>query len=137
MPRWYFWAGIALFIWSLAGIAAFVAHLSVDAATLAKMPADDAAGFRALPGWFVYAFALATIPAVLGAVALLARRGWAVPLYALALIGALIQFGYVLGLTDLLARKGASAGVLPAVIVALAIFSLWLARRGVARGWLR
>lgn len=74
---------------------------------------------------------------MLGAVALLARRAWAVPLYTAALIGALIQFGYVLGATDLLARKGGGAAVLPAIIIVLGVGSLWLARYGAARGWLR
>lgn len=136
-PRWFWAAALALLLWSMAGIAAFGAHLSVDDAALARMPADDAAAFRALPNWFVYAFALATLPALLGAVALLARRRWAVPLYALALLGAVVQFGYVLGATDLLARKGAGAAVLPGIIIALALVSLWLARHGQARGWLR
>ena len=136
-PRWFWGAAVALLLWSLAGIAAFAAHLSVDATALARMPADDAAAFRALPPWFVYAFALATLPALFGAVALLARRRGAVPLYALALIGAVIQFGYVLGATDLLARKGGGAAVLPAVIIALGMVSLWLARHDAARGWLR
>lgn len=137
MPTWFFWAGIALVLWGLMGIAALIAHVSVDEAALAKMPPADAAAFRALPGWFAIDFAIGTIASVLGAVALVRGARWAAPISLIALAALLVQFGYVFVATDTLARQGATAAILPAVIIAAASGQLWLARTGAARGWLR
>ena len=126
VPRWFLGVSVLLLLWSFIGVAAFVAELN---------SADPAV--RALPGWFVLVFALAVFPALLGALAMLARRRWAEPLALLSLAGIVAQFGYVLGVTDIIARQGlASAATLPAVIFAVALAQWRLAALGRRRGWL-
>jgi len=105
-PTWFWVVAVILLLWSMAGLAALYGHMSIDAKALAAMSDYDRTYFKALPLWFAYDFALATITAFVGAVCLLARRAIAMPLYLFSLIGVLIQFGWMLGATDIIAVKG-------------------------------
>ena len=135
-PRWFFWSAVALLLWALIGVAALIAHLLIDEAALGQMPPADAAAFRALPWWFAFDFALGTIASLLGAAALVRGRKNAVQLSLIGLAALIVQFGYVLAFTDLIARKGVGATVLPVLILFVASVQLWLARTASARGWL-
>jgi hypothetical protein len=137
VPVWYWVIAVLLLLWALAGVASFYAHLSVDQAALAQMTDYDRRMFQSLPGWFAYDFALATLTGLAGAVALLARRAVAMPLYLFSLIGVVIQFGWVLGATDLIAHKGfLTAAGFPIVIVALAVFAYGFASLARGRRWI-
>ncbi len=137
-PATWFWivSGVLL-LWAAAGAFACYAHMTTDAKALAAMSAYDRAYFQALPGWFGMSFVLATVPAVAGAAALLMRSKLAFPLYVLSLIGVVIQFGYVLGATDIIAVKGAVTAIaFPLFILVMCLFQLWFTRMAIRRGWL-
>ncbi len=137
-PRTIRIVGIILLLWGLMGIAALVMQYTLDPAELAKSDPAAAKAFATMPTWLwvVYAFAVGT--GFAGSVSLLARRKSAVPLYAISLIAVLIQFGYTLGATSLIAEKGlvAAAGF-PAVIILVALFQLFYSRTLAAQGLLR
>ncbi|OYY91586.1 MAG: hypothetical protein B7Y45_02840 [Sphingomonas sp. 28-66-16] len=125
-------------LWAAAGVFAFYAHLTLSEASLAAMSAYDRATYLALPGWFSYAYGLATLPALAGSVALLMRSTVARPLYLASLLGVIIQFGWAFGATDLIAVKGAAATVpFPLFIAAMAVLQIWVAGLATGRGWLR
>ena len=91
--------------------------------------------FHAPPAWFAWDYALATLAALAGAVALLMRSRISVPLYALSLVGVVIQFGYVFAGTDLLAHKGAAATVpFPLFIALMGVVQIVLARMAAKAG---
>ena len=137
-PLWFWIVGVVLLLWALAGILAFYAHVATDAAALAAMSDYDRRYYLALPSWFAAVFALATIPAAAGSVALLSRSRFARPLYILSLAGIIIQFGYVFGGTDMIAAKGvATAVAFPAFVFVMGIVQVWLATIAISRGWLR
>ncbi len=137
-PTTWFWAvsGILL-LWALAGIFAFYAHVTIDAKALASMSAYNRNYYLALPRWFNFIFAVATLPALGGAIALLLRSRIARPLYILSLIGVILQFGYVFGGTDMIAAKGVATAIsFPLFIFVMAIFQVWFATIAIRRGWL-
>lgn len=102
------------------------------------MSAYDRQAYLAQPGWFNWAFAMATWPALLGSTALLLRSRFALPLYIVSMVGVIVQFGWVFGATDLIAVKGAAATVpFPFVIFVLAAVQIWFARMALQRGWLQ
>lgn len=137
-PTWFWMAGIAILLWALLGAVAFYFHISIDDAALAKMSAYDRSYFQRLPFWFSWVFALAIVPSLLGAIALLMRSRVARLLFLVSLAGVILQFGYVFGGTDLIAVKGAAETVpFPALILLIGIVQLWLAGVFVKRGWLR
>lgn len=136
-PTWFLVVSIVLLLWALAGVGSFAAHVFVGEKLAAEQGAWDLAFHRALPGWFAWDYALATLAALAGAIALLLRSRLALVLYVLSLVGVVIQFGYVFLGTDLLAHKGAAATVpFPAFIALMACVQIVLARWAARRGWL-
>lgn len=135
-PAWFIAAAAILLLWALAGVASFAAHVFIGEEMAAKQGEWDLAYFRALPAWFAWDYALATLAALAGAVALLMRSRLAVLLYMLSLVGVVIQFGYVFVGTDLLAHKGAAATVpFPLFIALMGVVQIVLARLAARRGW--
>ncbi|MGJ3647183.1 hypothetical protein ACLB0R_01745 [Sphingomonas sp. GlSt437] len=136
-PAWYWVATIILLLWALLGVAAFYAQIRLTKADIDAMPAYDAALLKSQPSWLVYDFALGTITGLVGALCLVIRSQIAMPLYLFSLIGVVIQFGWVLGATDIIAHKGllAAAGF-PLVIFVMAVFGYWLAIVARGRRWI-
>ena len=135
-PLWFVATITVLLLWALAGVAAFGAHVFVGEAMAAEQGAWDLAFYRALPAWFAWDYALATLAALAGTLALWMRSRSAMLLYVLSLIGVVIQFGYVFAATDLLAHKGTAATVpFPAFIALMACVQIVVARVAARRGW--
>ena len=134
-PAWFVAVAIILLLWAVAGAASFGAHVFVGEKMAAKQGAWDLDYHRALPAWFAWDYALATLAALAGAIALLMRSRQAVMWYVLSLLAVVIQFGYVFVGTDLLAHKGAAATVPFPMFIALMggvqiVMALFAARRG-------
>lgn len=137
-PRWYWVVAVALMLWALAGLAAFYSEATMTADAVAAMPDYDRKLYQSLPGWFNIVYAVATIGGATGALALLLRARIAAALYALSTAAVVVQFGYVVGLTDLVAVKGFVGGAaFPLFIVVMGVVAFLVARMAAARGWLR
>jgi len=137
-PRWFVVLAVVLLLWAIAGVASFVAHVLVGEKMAAEQGPWDVTFYRALPAWFAWDYALATLPALGGAVALLMRSRRALPLYAVSLVAVVIQFGYVFASTDLLAHKGAAATVpFPSFIALMGGVQIALTLLAARRGWVR
>lgn len=137
-PRWFWVVSALLTLWALAGVAAWYGHVSIGPATLAHMTDYDRRLFLTLPSWFAYDYAVATIGALAGGIALLLRLRRAWMLYLVSLVAVIIQFVWVFAATDLIAVKGAVATLpFPLFVFAMGLVSLGFARRAWARGWLR
>jgi hypothetical protein len=135
-PVWFVTVAILLLLWAAAGVASFAAHVLVGEKMAAEQGAWDLGFYRALPTWFAWDYALATLAALAGAIALLLRARQAVLLSGLSLVGVVIQFGYVFVATDLLAHKGAAATVpFPLFIALMSCVQIALARLASQRGW--
>lgn len=135
-PAWFVALAVLLLLWAVAGVASLGAHVFAGEKMAAEQGAWDLAYYRALPAWFAWDYALATLAALAGAVALLMRSRQALKLYVLSLVGVVIQFGYVFVGTDLLAHKGAAATVpFPLFIVLMACVQIALAHFATKRGW--
>lgn len=136
-PRGFIVVCIVLLLWALAGVASFVAHVVVGERMAAEQGAWDLAYYRALPGWFAWDYAIATLAALAGAIALLMRSRHAVVLYVVSLVAVVIQFGYVFLGTDLMAHKGAAATLpFPAFIALMGVVQIAVARLAARRGWI-
>lgn len=136
-PSWFVAIAILLVLWGLAGCASFYFHVTYGADMDPKATDWDRAFFAALPGWLNIVYAVAVGGGLLGSIALLMRSKLATLLYILSLIAVIVQFGYVLGATDLIAHKGAAATVpFPLFIAVVAVFQVWFAKRAERRGWI-
>ena len=138
MPTRSFWiVASLLLVWALIGDAAYLSQVTADLAELAKTDPIAARAFAAVPIWVWSAYAVAVWVATAAAVALLLRRKLAVTLYALSLAAVLVQFSWTFFVDTVIQEKGPAAAILPETIIALAVFSLWYARRKASEGVLR
>ena len=136
-PFWFRVVAVLLLLWGVAGCVSVWSHIAYGAEGMGAATDYDRAFYRALPAWFTFVYVAAVGAGLLAAIALLARSRLAVPLSVVSLVAVIVQFGYVLVLTDLVAVKGAAATVpFPLLIVAVASFQLWIARRASARRWI-
>ncbi|MDQ2891744.1 MAG: hypothetical protein M3R64_01480 [Pseudomonadota bacterium] len=101
-------------------------------------PADayQHALYAALPVWYNAVYAVAVGTGFLGALALLAPSALARPLFVVALIAVIVQFGWLFATTDIMAHRGVGAAGFPLVIVAISGFEIWFARHAQRRGWI-
>lgn len=135
-PRWFVAVAVVLLLWAIAGVASFAGHAFAGEKMAAQQGAWDLAFYRALPSWFAWDYAIATLAALAGAIALLMRSRLAVVLYGVSLVAVVIQFGYVFLGTDLLAHKGAAATVpFPAFIAIMGVVQIAVAQLAARRGW--
>jgi hypothetical protein len=136
-PRYFYAvAGLSL-LWSLSGVGAFISQHGMDTAELAKTDPYTAKIFAQMPRWTWAAYAIAVGAGTLGAIALLLKRAWAAPLFALSVIAVIVQFGYTFLGTDMLTVKGPTTAIFPAVILILAIAQFLFARTMVSQGVLK
>ncbi len=136
---WHLWVvGVLALLWSSVGAFDYVMTETRNASYMSTFTPEQLAYFRDFPIWVVAAWALSVWGGVLGAVLLLLRRRWAVPVFGVSLATILLTTFHNFVLTDGLAMMGGVGGVIfSAVIiviaVALLIYARSLARSGVLR----
>lgn len=137
MQKRFIIVAVLALLWNIMGDAAYLMQVTMDLDALAKTDPYQAQMFATMPAWLWSAYAIAVWVGTLAAICLLLRRKIAVPLYAVSLAAVLVQFGYTLGATDLLAVKGVTAAIFPVIIIVLTAAQFAYARRMKAQGWLR
>ena len=136
-PMWFWIAGALALIWNLMGVMAYVAQVSMGEEALAQLPEAERALYEGVPAWATAAFAIAVFAGALGCLALLLRRAWAVPLFVVSLIGALVQNFYWYALSGGMQVAGSQSLVMSVIVIGVCVLLIWLARRSRDRGWIR
>lgn len=136
-PKAYWWVAILALLWNLLGLAMFVMQVTMDEARLATLPEVDRRIFLATPAWLNAMFGIGVIGGVLGALGLLLRRRWAVPLFAVSLLAVVLQMAGAYALTPAWQAYGPAGLAMPVLVLVIAA-GLWVyAGRCRAGGWLR
>ena len=92
----------------------------------------------AFPIWAQAGWALGVWGGLIGAILLLMRNRWAVPLFAASLLGAVVGLGYqIVAAPPLAGMEGAMNDLMPFVIIVVALALFLYARAMKARGVLR
>jgi hypothetical protein len=132
-----FWAiAIVALLWNLLGVVMFVMQVGMTPEMMAALPADQRSVYEAAPPWVNIAFGVAVFGGVLGALGLLMKKRWAVLMFLLSLVGLVVQFVSVYAMTPAWQVLGPSGAIMPAVLVLIAVFLWWYARKATARGWI-
>ncbi len=135
-PAWFKVVAVVALLWNLLGCLAFFADLAISPEDIAKLPETQQALYAARPGWAVMATGAAVFGGVLGCIALLLGKRWALPVFVISLLGILVQdFGLFI-LVDGATLGGTAVVVMQGIVLAVGIGLVLLARRGIARGWL-
>ena len=138
-PTTAYWIiSATLLAWNALGLYMYYGQSTATAETFANAgySAEQVAFVMAEPAWAHSAYAIAVNAGLLGAILLLLRKAWAVPLFILSLIGALLQDldAYILrGALDLFDAIWLS---IPIVVLVVCAFEIWYSLRAKARGWL-
>jgi hypothetical protein len=90
-----------------------------------------------VPSWVTGAFAVAVFAGLVGSTALVARKMWARSMLILSLLAVLVQHFWTFVLSDYLALAGPMAAISPIAVITVAAFEIWMAHKGIKRGWLR
>ncbi|MCB1644910.1 MAG: hypothetical protein KDI36_05635 [Pseudomonadales bacterium] len=128
--------GLVAVVWNLLGVSAFLMQMLMTEEDMAALPEAQRALYEAIPFWADLAFSVAVFGGLLGAVLLLLRRRLAIVLFAVSLAGIGVQQFQMYVMSDVLAVMGASAAVMPTLVVCAAIMQLWYAVSCRGRGWL-
>lgn len=135
-PRSY-WvvSGLAL-VWMLIGVLAWIADLMMNAA-LADWTEAQRQLYEMRPQWLFWVYAIAVFSGLFGAIALLLRKAWSIPLFVLSLVAIIVQFGYTFLVMKAAELLGAGAAAFPLLIFAIGVFLLWFALRAKRAGWIQ
>jgi len=138
---WHLWVvGILALLWNGFGAYDFIMTTTQGEAYMrsAGMSDEMIAYFNGMPAWMYAPWIAGVWGAVLGTIALLMRRRWAVLFFVVSFLGALISliYGFINPMPELPAGMEIMK-FMPWVIVAIAGFLWWyattMARRGVLR----
>jgi len=88
------------------------------------------------PAWAHSAYAIAVNAGVLGVIFLLLRKAWAIPMFVLSLIGALLQDLDAYVLRGALEHFEMVWLVIPIMVIVICVFEIWYSRAAKAQGWL-
>lgn len=138
-PTMAYWIiGATLLAWNLIGLFFYYQQsiLTPEVMAGAGLTPEQIAHIVNTPAWGHSGYAIAVNAGVLGAILLLLRKAWAVPLFVLSLIGALVQDLDAMVLRDGIQAWGSSALVLPIIVLLICGFEIWYSSRAKARGWL-
>lgn len=134
-PPVWFWlvAGLGL-LWNLAGVGAFVNEVFfLDPATLSELQRSF---FENRPNWATTGYAVAVCGGVLGCLALLMRKAWALPMLLLCLAGIVIQIFHAIALGNGIEVFGLQGLILPVMVFLIACLLTGFAHYSRGRGWL-
>lgn len=131
---WWFWvvAVVALLWNAFGGYDYAMSHLQGDA-YFRQMRMTDAqiAYLAAYPSWMHAVWAIGVWGSVLGSILLVLRSRWAFHAFAVSVLGALGNLGY------LLMNPGGGDIVFPVIIIAICVALIWFSWAMTKRGVLR
>ena len=137
-PNTAFWiiAVIAL-LWNAMGVVNFLGATLLKDAMAQSYSAEEMALMDALPSWYMYVFGVAVFAGLLASILLLIRKRAATTLFLASLLAILLQMGYWLFATEVMEVIGATAVIMPLVVIIVGIFLYNYSRGAAKNGWLR
>ena len=128
--------GWVALLWNLVGVVMFFMQTGLTPEQIAAMPPERQVVYEAMPPWLTVAFGVGVFGGVLGALGLLLRRRWAVAAFAASLLAVVANMVGVYVHTPAWEISGAAGLPLGVLLIAIAGFLFWYARRAGARGWI-
>ncbi len=135
-PTWYWIVVTVALLWNLMGVMAFFAQILTDPEIIAVLPDAERALYENMPIWAYVAFAVAVFCGAFGCVALTMRKGWAVLMFKLSLIGVIVQNVNSFFVQDSFAVFGPGGTVMVALVIVGAIALLWFSLRARNNSWI-
>lgn len=136
-PVWFWVISVIALLWFLMDMSAFFMRVLMTDDVIKAMPENQQHLYRNMPLWVNIVFAGEVFGGALGCVGLLFRKKWALPLFAVSILGVLSQTFYVYFLSDAISTMGTLAVVMPLLAILVGIGMIVLAKSAISKGWLR
>lgn len=137
IPFNYWLIAMVAVIWQSTAAKTFIVRPGVIPAQFAVLPEAQQRIFDAMPSWLVITYGIAMFGGLLGSFALLLRRRFATPLFALSLIALVVHTLCVYLLTPAWDMGEGSGLPMTLLIVFIAMFLLSYSSNAGRYGWLR
>jgi hypothetical protein len=134
-----FWIiAAAMLVWNVIGLMFYYQQSTLTPELMVElgMSPQQIAHITNTPAWGHSGYAIAVNAGVLGAIFLLLRKAWAVPMFILSLVGALVQDLDAFILRDAMDAWGSGAPVLPLIVIVICVFEIWYSRSAKQKGLL-
>lgn len=136
-PSTAFWIiSVIALIWNLMGVNQYIQQAYMTESYKAMYTEEQLAMITSSPSWVTAVFAIAVFGGFLGALALLLRKKVATILFTISLIGIIAQMYHNLFVIDSVTIYGPGAAIMPAMILAFALFLLWYSKFADKKNWL-
>lgn len=128
----------ALLVWNVIGLMFYYQQSTLTPEIMMDLglTPQQMAHITNTPAWGHSGYAIAVNAGVLGAILLLLRKAWAMPLFVISLVGVLVQDLDAIILRDAIDAWGPSGLALPIVVIVICVFEIWYTRAAKAKGWL-
>ena len=136
-PVWFWLVSVIALLYFLMDVSAFFMRVFMTDHVIMTMPEDQQHLYRNMPVWVNIVFAGEVFGGALGCIVLLRRKKWALPLFAVSLLGVLAQTFHIYFLSDAISAMGAPAVVMPLLAILIGTGMIALTRTAISRGWLR
>lgn len=128
--------GWSALFWNLVGVVMFIMQTGLGAEQVAAMPEERRMVYEAMPEWLAVACAVGVFGGVLGAFGLLLGKRWAVVAFAASLLAVVANMVGIYVHTPAWQVSGAAGLPLGILLIGIAGYLFWYARRAAARGWI-
>ncbi len=137
-PTRGFWIiAIIALLWNLMGVFQFLSSTIWKDLLFETLTENQINLFLNLPSWHSVVFCIAVVTGLLGSIFLLLRKKIAIPMFAISAIGVILQMGYWVFATEVIAVYGVTEAVtMPIIVVITAILLLFYSRTAASKGWL-
>lgn len=137
-PNVFFWIiSVLALAWNAMGVYAYLAYVYISDEAFAQMTEAEQNLHEHMPSWVTGAFAIAVFAGFLGSIALVLKRKWAAPLFAVSLLTIFIQQAYNQLAAKLYTVSGTETIFFSILLVLIAIALYMLSRGWAAKGWLK
>ncbi len=136
-PKAAYWIiAIIAFIWNSLGVNAYLQQQYNTEAFRDQYSPEQLEMVQAAPTWYTAAFAIAVFGGLLGTIALLLTKKMANLLFAISLLGIIVQMIYNFLVINSIEVYGAGAMIMPIRIMIIGIFLFTYSRKAITKGWL-
>lgn len=136
-PRSHSIISVLILLWMAVGVMAFTMDLLMSEEAIAQLTDAQRELYDRRPMWLLAVYCVATLSGLVGAIGLLLKKAWSVPVLGVSLAAVLVQFATILFVLDAITLLGAAAAIpFPLTICVLGAASLWYATRAKTHGWL-
>jgi hypothetical protein len=135
-PKWFWIVSLLALAWFLMDTMAFSIRVFLLEESIKELPESHQNIYLDMPFWISIVFAIEVFGGLLGSIALLLKKKWALTGFAISLIGTLGQTSYIYFLSDATSVIGAMAIIMPLVAITLCLALIFFVKSAVSKSWI-